>query len=146
MAKYVIDTHALIWFLSNPNERLGTEARKRMKDPNSEFYVLTDIFEEIRRKFEKFKTDNKPKKAIKIPPIICWLILKKCKNVKIRNLPHGELSLLKSKEPVLNNFNKDDQPFVAKYLILKQKYPRTEVEIITDDAIMRHNDLIKTCW
>jgi hypothetical protein len=145
MAKYVIDTHALIWFLSNP-KRLGPEARKRLKDPNSEFYVLTDVFEEIRLKFEKFKTDNKGKNAIKIPPIICWLILKKSKNVKIRNLPYGELSLLRSKEPVLNKVKKDDQPFVAKYFILKEKYPRTEVEIITVDDIMRHNDLIKTCW
>lgn len=145
MAKYVIDTHALIWFLSN-SKRLGPEARKRLKDPNSEFYVLTDVLQEIRRKFEKFKVDNKDKGAIKIPPIICWLILKKSKNVKIRNLAYSELSLLRSKHPGLNRFNKDDQPFVAKYFILKQKYPRTEVEIITADDIMRHNDLIKTCW
>jgi len=145
MAKYVIDTHALIWFLSN-SKRLGPEARKRLKDPNSEFYVLTDVLQEIRRKFEKFKVDNKDKGAIKIPPIICWLILKKSKNVKIRNLPYGELSLLRSKDAALNALKKDDQPFVAKYFILKQKYPGTEVEIITGDDIMRHNELIKTCW
>jgi hypothetical protein len=145
MAKYVIDTHALVWFLSNP-KLLGPEARKRLKDPNSEFYVLTDVLEEIRRKFEKFKADNKDKGAIKIPPIICWLILRKSKNVKIRKLPYGELSLLRSKDSALNALKKDDQPFVAKYFILKQKYPRTEVEIITVDDIMRHNDLIKTCW
>jgi len=145
MAKYVIDSHALIWFLSN-SKLLGPEARKRLRDPNSEFYLLTDVLEEIRRKFEKFKVDNKNKGAIKIPPIVCWLILKKSKNVKIRKLPSGELSVLRIKNPALNKFKKDDQSFAAKYFILKQKYPKTEVEIITKDDIMRHNDLINTCW
>jgi hypothetical protein len=145
MAKYVIDSHALIWFLSD-SKLLGPEAKKRLKDPNSEFYVLTDVLEEIRRKFEKFKVDNKDKGAIKIPPIICWLILKRSRNVKIRKLSYGELGLLRSKDPALNRLNKDDRPFVAKYFILKQKYPRTEVEIITHDDNLRKTEIIRTCW
>jgi hypothetical protein len=142
--KYVIDTHTLVWFLTN-SKLLGPEAKKRLKDPKSEFYVLTNVLEEIRRKFEKFKADNKEKGAIKIPPIVCWRILEKSKNVRIRRLADKESGGPVSKD-LLKKFKKDDQPFVQKYFILKKKYPRSEVEVITKDDILRKSDIIRTCW
>jgi PIN domain nuclease of toxin-antitoxin system len=35
--KYVIDTHALIWFLEG-NSRLGENAKNVLTDPNSQSY------------------------------------------------------------------------------------------------------------
>lgn len=145
MAKYVLDTHVLVRFLTN-SRQLGVEAKKALKDPKSEFYVLKNVFEEIRYKFEKFKKDNNSKGAIKIPPIICWLIIKKAKNAKICNMNDKEVINLLEKNKILRQIKRDDQPFVAKYLKLKEKYPRTEVKVITEDDNMRKNALIRTCW
>lgn len=145
MAKYIIDTQALIWFLTNP-KRLGPEAKKAFKDPKSEFYILTDVFDQIRHKFEKFKKDNITNKAIKIPPIIIWLIAKKTKNVKIRKLDHKLINKWVIKNSDLRQIKKDDIPFVVKQLVLKDKFPRTEVKIITCDNNIRKNKLTRTCW
>lgn len=144
MAKYIVDTHTLVWFLSD-GKRLGTEAKKALKDPKSEFYILTNVFEEVRRKFEKFKKDNNNKSAIKIPPIICWLIAKKSKNVKICRLDQSQISMVDKKSEI-GNINKDDIPFVVKYCILREKYPRTEIKIITCEDKIRKSNLTRTCW
>lgn len=38
MARYVVDTHALIWFLAK-NQRLGENARRALNDPRSELIL-----------------------------------------------------------------------------------------------------------
>jgi len=148
MAKYVIDTHALVWLLSNP-VRLGHEARKAFRDEKSEFYIVNYVFEEIRRKYEKYKRDNINKGAIKIPPIICWVISKKCKNVRTYKLSQGEIKNWSNKFKMsseLKKISKDDWPIVIMYLILKQRYPRAEIKIISDDNYIRSNSSVRTCW
>jgi PIN domain nuclease of toxin-antitoxin system len=37
-SKYVVDTHALIWFLES-NPRLGADAQRMMRDPSSELFL-----------------------------------------------------------------------------------------------------------
>jgi len=143
MARYIIDTHILIKFLSD-DSKLRPEQRKAFKESNSEFYVLTNVFEEIRYKFEKFKKDGVNLGSIKIPPIIVWSITKKCKNVRIKKLENIQIGKWVKSKPDLRLIKKDDLPFVVLQLILQKEYPKTEVRIITNDDIIRKHVLTKT--
>lgn len=143
MAKYIIDTHVLIWFLSD-SSKLKPEQRKTFKDVNSEFYILSRVFEEIRYKFERFKKINNDKGVIKIPPIIVWRITKKCKNVKICMLDDRLIDEWINKRPELKKIKIDDRPFVVMQLILQKKFPRTEIRIITNDDNIIKNSLTRT--
>lgn len=105
MAKYVIDTHALVWFLSD-YKKLGPEAKKALRDPKSEFYVLTSVFKEIRKKYEIFKTGTSTKQTIKLSPIICWLIADKCKNVEIYELDPEEIKRWMTRKDELKKLKK----------------------------------------
>jgi PIN domain nuclease of toxin-antitoxin system len=143
MAKYIIDTHALVLFLSG-EATLKPEQRKALKEMNSEYYVLTNVFEEIRNKFEKFKKDGINIRTIKIPPIIVWKIAKRCKNVIIRNLENAEVSEWARIKPELQKIKRDDLPFAVLQLILQKQYPKTEVRIITNDDILKKRPLTRT--
>ena len=145
MAKYVIDTHTLVWFLSD-DKKLGPEARKALCDAKSQFYVLPYVFEEIRQKYEIFKKGTSAKQTIKLPPIICYLIADKCKNVMIYRLDAAEINTRMTKIDELKRIKKDDLPFAIMYLILKEKHPNTEVKIITQDDLLRKHPLMRTCW
>lgn len=143
MAKYIIDTHALILFLSE-EVKLKPEQRKALRELNSEYYVLTNVFKEIRNKFEKFKKDSINTRTIKIPPIIVWKIAKRCKNVIIKNLENAEVSGWIRIKPELRKIKSDDLPFAVLQLILQKQYPKTEVRIITNDDILRKHPLTRT--
>lgn len=143
MTKYIIDTHALVFFLSDET-KLKPEQRKALKELNSEYYVLTKVFEEIRKKFEKFKKDNSNKGAIKIPPMIVWRIAKTCRNLIIKNLGNVQIVEWMKIKPELRKIKLDDLPFVVLQLILQKEYPKTEVRIITNDDILRKHPLTRT--
>lgn len=44
--KYVVDTHALIWFLAN-NPRLGPDAERILSDPHSELILPATALAEV---------------------------------------------------------------------------------------------------
>ena len=143
MAKYIIDTHSLVWLLSE-SLRLKIEQRKAFRDIGAEFYIPVHVFEEIRFKFEKFKKDNKSQGSIKVPPIVAWRIVKKCSNVKIVRLNNREIIEWSRKRPQINDIKIDDRAFVVLQLILQEKYPRTDVKIITLDGDIKKHPLTRT--
>ncbi|HEV8713611.1 MAG TPA: PIN domain-containing protein [Candidatus Binatia bacterium] len=53
--KYVVDTHALVWFLEG-NPRLGANARMRLEDRNSELVVPLIVLAEACWMVEHGKT------------------------------------------------------------------------------------------
>lgn len=142
MAKYIIDTHILVLFFSDES-KLRPEQRKALKELNAEYYILTNVFEEIRWKFERFKKDGTSIHAIKIPPIMAWRIAKRCKNVIIRNLDNSEIIEWIKIRPELQKIKSDDQPFVVLQLILQKEHPKTDVRIITNDDILRKHPLTR---
>jgi PIN domain nuclease of toxin-antitoxin system len=143
MAKYIIDTHSLVWFLSEPS-KLRIEQRKAFRDISAGYYIPTRVFEEIRYKFEKFKKDGKNKGAIKVPAIVAWRIAKKCNNIKIIRLDDKEINKWVRKKPQLKQIKRDDLAFAVLQLVLQERYPRTEVRIISNDEIIRKHPLTKT--
>ncbi|MEW6409093.1 MAG: PIN domain-containing protein [Nitrospirota bacterium] len=147
MGIYIVDTQATVWFLTD-KQRLGIEARKALNDPKSQIYISHLVFDEIRHKFERFKKGDR-NKTIGLPPIICWLISKKSKNVKLKKqLSSEDIEKLKSKYPDLRKLQKVDMELCAIQLLLNERYPRTEVRIITSDNQIRKISIneLRTCW
>ena len=70
--KYVLDTHALIWFLEG-NPRLGKNAKTILSDPNSELVLPAIVLAEAAWIVERGRTS--------IPSVlelfrVCWINLK----------------------------------------------------------------------
>jgi PIN domain nuclease of toxin-antitoxin system len=58
MMKYIIDTHALIWFLEG-NNKLGENAKKILGDPHSQLILPSIVLAEAIWIVEKGKTSIK---------------------------------------------------------------------------------------
>lgn len=54
MTHYIVDTHALVWFLEK-SSKLGKDARKALLDPDSIIVIPTIVLAEIRFLFAKEK-------------------------------------------------------------------------------------------
>lgn len=63
MARYVLDTHALLWFLTF-NPRLGAEAKTAMLDAESELILPAIALAESLWIVEKLKSEITPKDVL----------------------------------------------------------------------------------
>ena len=62
---YVIDTHALVWYLEGDN-KLGPKAREIMRGENKRLIIPTIVLAEIRYLFSKGKIDRSLNKIFEI--------------------------------------------------------------------------------
>lgn len=146
---YVLDTHALVWFLKR-DRTIGQKALKIMLCSQSRLVVPIYLIEEIRL---KSLSDN-PKhrnQRIGLPPATVLRILMKSQNIKV--FPRS--SAVAFEEETLHRavmlrrqcLPKQDIPICATALAIKKALTdSTEVFLITKDAEIRQWGQIPVIW
>jgi rRNA-processing protein FCF1 len=78
---FVIDTHALVWFVKGRVVQLGANSLVSMIHPRARIAIPSHVLTEIQQKFNP-KMDGK-KSSIRIPPTSLLRLAIKCSNVRI---------------------------------------------------------------
>jgi hypothetical protein len=130
---YVIDTHALVWFVKGRLAQFGLNAFVSMIHPRARLVIPSHAFTEVQQKFTP-KLDSR-KNNMRVPPTPLLRLVSKCSNVKI--LPRGPASLawefrLKRAD---RTHSLDDQDIaIAAAVLVARQYYEGPVALITYDG------------
>ena len=144
---YVIDTHALVWFLKR-NQPLGRRALRIMLDSKSCLVVPIFAFEEIEQKSIRF---NNRSDQIGIPPGTALRIVMGSSNIKVfPKSPAVAFEILRLERAVNSkkeNLAKQDFPICATAMaIRKAVHGHSLVYIISRDSRLRKWGRIPIIW
>jgi hypothetical protein len=130
---FVIDTHALIWFIKGKGRQLGLNAFVLMIHPRSRIVIPAYALMEVQRKFTA-KMDSK-KTSMRVPPTALLRLVSKCSNVRI--LPNclaslaWEFRIKRDKSAI--GIPDQDIPIAAAVMVSRQQYSGP-VALITNDG------------
>ena len=144
---YVLDTHALVWFLKR-KQLLGRRALRIMLDSKSRLVVPIFVFEEIEQKSIRF---NNRSDKIGIPPGTALRIVLGSSNIKVfPKSPAVALEILRLERAVNSKkviLSKQDIPICATALaITKALRGHSRVSLITKDSGIRKWGRIPMIW
>lgn len=127
---YVVDTHALIWFLDK-DSRLSSTAKNTLADPGTELIVPTIALAEITHLYGRGR--------ISISPAIVEQKILTSTNCRVHSLDKEVVSLLPASLDI------HDAIIVATALVLRdlRQLPTT---LITKDGKITQSGLIQTLW
>jgi len=129
---YIIDTHALIWYLEG-NPRLGSKAKSIMEDDANEFVIPIIALAEAVFIVELGKTT--------IPSVSDLLSdIDGSPNIKIYPLDRDILN----KTLLITDLEMHDRQIVATALYLQEQ--DNEVAILTKDEQITNSQLVDTIW
>jgi len=132
MPDYVVDTHALIWYLEN-NPRLGAKAREAISEPNSKLYIPVTVLAESLWMIENGRTA--------IPTATDLLAdLDSDTRVEIVPLTRDIVMLTEGLTPI---GEMHDRQIVATAINLSR---HSTVTLITRDENINSSGLIPTVW
>ena len=133
---FVLDTHALIWFVKGYAHRLGLNALLAMLSPRARVVVPSYAFEEISVRFgPKLQLAKDPA----IPPAALLRLVKKCSNVRVLDrgaaLIAREIQLRSGQHQ--NGIDSQDIPIAAAVLVVRDYYRGTVVLVTSDHRLKR---------
>ena len=131
--KYVIDTHALIWFLEG-NSRLGAEARHILEAPDSALLLPAIALAESVWIVARGKTS--------IPSVAALLAVVKA-DPRVTVLPLDVATITKTCELISIN-EMHDRQIVAAALILKER--GESVQVVSLDQNIKASAVIEVVW
>jgi hypothetical protein len=130
---FVIDTHALVWFVKGRVLQLQLHSFVSMIHPRARIVIPSHAFTEVQQKFTS-KMDSK-KNSIRVPPTPLLRLVGKCSNVRI--LPNDPTSLAwefrLKRDNRTNGIADQDIPIAAAVMVVRQHYDGP-VALITKDG------------
>lgn len=130
MTTYIVDTHALVWFLEK-NSRLPETARIALSNPNAQIILPTIVLTEITFLYSKKRT------TVDLPTVLSEV----ASSSNCTVYPLDEEVVLR----IPTNLNIHDAIIVATGLLFKELMGH-DVAIITKDNSIKNSNLIKTFW
>lgn len=127
---YVLDTHAVVWFLEG-SSRLGAAAKVAMSSPNADLVIPTIVLVEAGFLYSKKRT------SVDVSAVQHALVA--AANCLAYPLDELVVSMIPT------SLNIHDAIIVATALVYKNilKLP---VEIVTKDTEIKTSGLVPTCW
>ena len=130
MTTYVVDTHALIWFLEK-NPRLTDNAKSALTDTNAQIILPTIVLTEVIFLYSKKKT------SINLSMVLSQVA--NSSNCIVYPLDEEVVSRVSA------NVNIHDAIIVATGLVFKDLIGH-DVAVVTKDESIKHSNLIRTVW
>ncbi|MBM4032792.1 MAG: type II toxin-antitoxin system VapC family toxin [Planctomycetes bacterium] len=127
---YVVDTHALVWFLEK-NRRLSPAARAAMKDPTAELVIPTIALAEIAHLY--------PRKRIRVDLSGVFTHVAAASNCIIYPLDEAVVERLPAALSI------HDAIITATALVLREALD-PDTSVITRDAEIRTSGLVRVVW
>jgi PIN domain nuclease of toxin-antitoxin system len=128
--KYVLDTHAFIWHLTD-DPRLGDEARRISDDPNTEIILPSIVLAEAKHIADKKRVSIKYSQILEALATTPQLQVFPIDETTIAHLP--------------SNLDIHDSLIVATAMSCNELYA-DEVILITRDQTIIDSDLVRTIW
>jgi rRNA-processing protein FCF1 len=130
---YVLDTHALIWFVKGTISQFGFDAFVSLIHPRARIVIPAHVFVEAEQKFTPKMASKKT--AIRLPPTPLLRLVSKASNVRI--LPRGPTALAYEfrlrRNIRVTAIDHQDIPIAAAVLACREHY-RGPVALITNDG------------
>jgi len=130
MTTYVVDTHALIWFLEK-NPRLTDNAKSALTDTNAQIILPTIVLTEVIFLYSKKKT------SINLSMVLSQVA--NSSNCIVYPLDEEVVSRVSA------NVNIHDAIIVATGLVFKDLIGH-DVAVVTKDELIKQSNLIRTVW
>ena len=130
MTTYIVDTHALVWFLEK-NPRLANSAKEVLSNPDAQIILPTIVLTEIVFLYSKKKT------SVDLNAVLSEVA--SSSNCTVYPLDEEIVSRIST------NLNIHDAIIVATGLLFRDLMGH-DVAIITKDKAIRSSNLINTVW
>jgi len=130
MTTYVVDTHALVWFLEK-NPRLTDNAKSALTDTNAQIILPTIVLTEVIFLYSKKKT------SINLSMVLSQVA--NSSNCIVYPLDEEVVSRVSA------NVNIHDAIIVATGLVFKDLIGH-DVAVVTKDESIKQSKLIRTVW
>lgn len=130
MTSYIVDTHALIWFLEK-NPRLSENAKSALTDTNAQIILPTIVLTEVIFLYAKKKT------SVNLSTVLSQVA--NSSNCIVYPLDEEVVSQIPT------NINIHDAIIAATGLVFKDLMGQ-DVAIVTKDELIRRSNLIRTIW
>ena len=130
---YVLDTHALVWYVKGRMSQFGLNAFISMIHPRARIVIPAYALIEVQQKFTP-KMDGK-KNSMRIPPTPLLRLLCKCSNVRI--LPRGPETLaweFRLKHTNRTNHIDDQDIAIAAAVLVVRQHCEEPVALVTNDG------------
>jgi hypothetical protein len=138
---YVVDTHALVWYLEGRLTALGKQALSVLSRPTSRLVVPIHCFEEIRLKF--FPKESGAK-MIRVPPSAALRVVAHTTNIRI--FPRGAGVLAEENRlRKLKLISDQDLPICATAIAIA-KATSVDVFVLSKDGQMKRSGLVQLVW
>lgn len=131
--RYVVDTHALLWFLTG-NSRLGAQAREILADPESELILTATVLAEARWIVSRGRTPI---------PSVKGLLAALDSDRRFRFVKLDRAIIEKSTE-LTSVAEMHDREIVAAVLLLAES--GEEVSLLTFDGNITAANLVPVVW
>ena len=130
MTTYIVDTHALVWFLEK-NSRLSDNAKTALTDANTQIILPTIVLTEVIFLYAKKKT------SINLSAVLSQVA--NSSNCIVYPLDEEVVSRIPT------GINIHDAIIVATGLVFKDLMGH-DVAIVTKDELIKQSNLIRTVW
>lgn len=130
MTTYIVDTHALVWFLEK-NSRLSDNAKTALTDTNTQIILPTIVLTEVIFLYAKKKT------SINLSAVLSQVA--NSSNCIVYPLDEEVVSRIPT------GVNIHDAIIVATGLVFKDLMGH-DVAIVTKDESIKQSNLIRTVW
>lgn len=130
MTTYIVDTHALVWFLEK-NSRLSDNAKTALTDANTQIILPTIVLTEVIFLYAKKKT------SINLSAVLSQVA--NSSNCIVYPLDEEVVSRIPT------GVNIHDAIIVATGLVFKDLMGH-DVAIVTKDELIKQSNLIRTVW
>lgn len=131
MTYYIVDTHALVWFLEK-SPKLGEKAREVFLDEDSNLIIPTIVLAEIKFLFDKNRFTTSLDKV--------FSIITDDPRCIVHPLDLDVIGLLPTTLEI------HDAIIAATGLLFKKKPTSEDVVVITKDVEITNSKLVKTIW
>lgn len=130
MTTYIVDTHALVWFLEK-NSRLSDNAKTALTDANIQIILPTIVLTEVIFLYAKKKT------SINLSTVLSQVA--NSSNCIVYPLDEEVVSRIPT------GVNIHDAIIIATGLVFKDLMGH-DVAIVTKDELIKQSNLIRTVW
>ena len=131
MTSYIIDTHALVWFLEK-STKLGKNARKAILDPDSSIIIPSIVLAEIKFLYSKNRFSTSLEKV--------FSVIEDDPRCIIHPLDVDTVNMIPTTLEI------HDAIITATALIFDRKSQPDDVVVITKDKEIIESRLVKTIW
>lgn len=132
---FVIDTHALVWFVKGRGPQLGLHALVSMVHPRARIVIPSHALAEVQQMFTPKMAGKKS--SIRIPPTALLRLLSNCLNARV--LPNGPASLaweFRLRQARRTNGIPDQDIPIAAAVMVARQCADGDVALITRDGAL----------